>query len=99
MKKPVSLVADFSLLPRTIALALEGRQLQPVFLPLKPGDKPGREKGRFPRDAVILQPPRRLVPPLGGRRACLENFFLYKLPVLGYDKGYHSRALPAVEYF
>ena len=33
VKKPVSLVADFSLLPRTIALALEGRQLQPVFLP------------------------------------------------------------------
>lgn len=33
VKKPVSLVADFSLLPRAIALALEGRQLQPVFLP------------------------------------------------------------------
>ena len=33
VKKPVSLVADFSLLSRTIALALEGRQLQPVFLP------------------------------------------------------------------
>lgn len=33
VKKPVSLVADFSLLPQTIALALEGRQLQPVFLP------------------------------------------------------------------
>ena len=33
VKKPVSLVADFSLLPRTIALALEGKQLQPVFLP------------------------------------------------------------------
>ncbi len=33
VKKPVSLVADFSLLSRAIALALEGRQLQPVFLP------------------------------------------------------------------
>ncbi len=33
VKKPVSLVADFTLLPRTIALALEGKQLQPVFLP------------------------------------------------------------------
>ncbi len=33
MKKPVSLVADFSLLPQTIGLALEGRQLQPVLLP------------------------------------------------------------------
>lgn len=37
VKKPVSLVADFSLLPRTIALALEGRQLQPVFLPSQTG--------------------------------------------------------------
>lgn len=37
VKKPVSLVADFSLLPRTIALALEGRQLQPVFLPPQTG--------------------------------------------------------------
>ena len=33
VKKPVSLVADFTLLPQAIALALEGRQLQPVFLP------------------------------------------------------------------
>ncbi len=33
VKKPVSLVADFSLLPQTIGLALEGRQLQPVLLP------------------------------------------------------------------
>lgn len=38
VKKPVSLVADFSLLPRTIALALEGRQLQPVFLPPQTGE-------------------------------------------------------------
>jgi len=37
VKKPVSLVADFSLLPQTIALALEGRQLQPVFLPPQTG--------------------------------------------------------------
>ena len=37
VKKPVSLVADFSLLPRTIALALEGKQLQPVFLPPQTG--------------------------------------------------------------
>lgn len=33
VKKPVSLVADFSLLPQTIGLAWEGRQLQPVLLP------------------------------------------------------------------
>ncbi len=33
VKKPVSLVADFSLLPQTIQQALEGKQLQPVFLP------------------------------------------------------------------
>ena len=33
VKKPVSLVADFTLLPQAIALALEGKQLQPVFLP------------------------------------------------------------------
>ncbi len=33
VKKPVSLVADFSLLPQAIASALEGKQLQPVFLP------------------------------------------------------------------
>ena len=33
MKKPVSLVADFTLLPQAIALALEGKQFQPVFLP------------------------------------------------------------------
>lgn len=31
VKKPFSLVADFSLLPDTVAAALEGRQLQPVF--------------------------------------------------------------------
>ena len=31
-KKPCSLVADFSLLPRTVALALEGKQLQPLLL-------------------------------------------------------------------
>lgn len=37
VKKPVSLVADFSLLSRAIALALEGRQLQPVFLPPQTG--------------------------------------------------------------
>ncbi len=37
VKKPVSLVADFSLLPRTLALALEGRQRQPVFLPPQTG--------------------------------------------------------------
>lgn len=30
-KKPFSLVADFSLLGETVAAALEGRQLQPVF--------------------------------------------------------------------
>ena len=33
VKKPVSLVADFTLLPQAIALALEGKQFQPVFLP------------------------------------------------------------------
>lgn len=33
VKKPVSLVADFTLLPQAISLALEGKQLQPVFLP------------------------------------------------------------------
>ncbi len=32
-KKPLSLVADFSLLPQTVEMALQGRQLQPVFLP------------------------------------------------------------------
>ena len=37
VKKPVSLVADFSLLSRAIALALEGRQLQPEFLPPQTG--------------------------------------------------------------
>lgn len=31
VKKPYSLVADFSLLGETIAAALEGRQLQPIF--------------------------------------------------------------------
>ena len=30
--KPTSLVADFSLVPDTIAAALEGRQLQPLLL-------------------------------------------------------------------
>ena len=30
--KPRSLVADFSLVPQTVAAALEGRQLQPVLL-------------------------------------------------------------------
>lgn len=33
VKKPVSLVADFTLLSQAISLALEGKQLQPVFLP------------------------------------------------------------------
>ena len=33
VKKPVSWVADFTLLPQAIALAREGKQLQPVFLP------------------------------------------------------------------
>ena len=33
VKKSVSLVADFTLLPQTIQQALEGKQLQPVFLP------------------------------------------------------------------
>ena len=33
VKKPVSLVADFTLIPQTIQQALEGKQLQPVFLP------------------------------------------------------------------
>lgn len=31
VKKPLSLVADFSLLPETIREALDGRQLQPLF--------------------------------------------------------------------
>ncbi len=31
VKKPFSLVADFSLLPESVAAALEGRQLQPVY--------------------------------------------------------------------
>ncbi len=31
-KKPFSLVADFSLLPKAVAAALEGKQLQPVLL-------------------------------------------------------------------
>lgn len=31
-KKPLSLVADFSCLPRTVELALQGKQVQPVFL-------------------------------------------------------------------
>ena len=33
VKKPVSLVAEFEMLPHTIESALEGKQLQPVFLP------------------------------------------------------------------
>ena len=33
VKKPFSLVADFGLLPQSVEAALEGRQLQPVFLP------------------------------------------------------------------
>ena len=32
-KAPSPLVADFTLLPQAIALALEGKQFQPVFLP------------------------------------------------------------------
>lgn len=32
VKKPVSLVAEFSMLPRAIEFAMEGKQLQPVFL-------------------------------------------------------------------
>ncbi len=31
--KPTSLVADFSLVPDTVAAALEGRQLQPLLMP------------------------------------------------------------------
>ena len=31
-KKPYSLVADYALLPQTVAAALEGRQLQPLLL-------------------------------------------------------------------
>lgn len=31
IKKPFSLVADFSLLPQCVSAALEGRQVQPVF--------------------------------------------------------------------
>ena len=30
--KPTSIVADFSLVPDTVAAALEGRQLQPMML-------------------------------------------------------------------
>lgn len=30
--KPTSMVADFSLIPETVAAALDGRQLQPIFL-------------------------------------------------------------------
>lgn len=30
--KPCSMTADFSLLPKTIELALQGRQIQPIFL-------------------------------------------------------------------
>ena len=42
VKKPVSLVADFSLHPQTVALALEGKQLQPVFLPPHTGGLAGQ---------------------------------------------------------
>ena len=28
-----------------------------------------------------------------------KNFFIYKIPVLGYDKGYHSRAAPGCGLF
>lgn len=42
VKKPVSLVADFSLLPQTVALALKGKQLQPVFLPPHTGGLAGQ---------------------------------------------------------
>ena len=31
-KKPTSMVADFSLLPETLAYALEGKQIQPILL-------------------------------------------------------------------
>ncbi|MDD3230693.1 MAG: hypothetical protein PHE09_15955 [Oscillospiraceae bacterium] len=31
-KKPASVVADFTLLPKAVEAALEGRQLQPVLL-------------------------------------------------------------------
>lgn len=32
IRKPTSVVGDFSLIPDAIAAALEGRQIQPVFL-------------------------------------------------------------------
>ena len=32
MKKPASLVADFTKLPETVDLALQGKQLQPMLL-------------------------------------------------------------------
>ena len=32
INKPTSMVADFSLIPETVAAALEGRQLQPILL-------------------------------------------------------------------
>ncbi len=32
MKKPTSLVADFTLIPQTLEAALEGRQIQPILL-------------------------------------------------------------------
>lgn len=47
MKKPVSLVADFTLLPQAIALALEGKQLQPVFLPPHTGRLKGGKTSLF----------------------------------------------------
>lgn len=33
VQKPCSLVADMALLPQTVALALQGKQLQPILLP------------------------------------------------------------------
>ena len=32
VNKPTSMVADFTLIPQTLAAALEGRQLQPILL-------------------------------------------------------------------
>lgn len=32
LKKPTSMVADFSQIPQTLALALEGKQIQPILL-------------------------------------------------------------------
>ena len=36
VKKPTSMVADFSLIPAAVEAALEGRQLQPILLPGEP---------------------------------------------------------------